>query len=140
MTSILGQMKWESLKKRRKDSRFILLYKCHAFLVSFLNILYAQILWPILMNINSYRTGNTHLGNDISCETQLTTVINDWAKILDKKGQVDTFILDCEKALYTPPREFLKSKLFSYGIGGTTFELDKCFPWLQATMGSSESC
>ena len=29
-----------------------------------------------------------------SCETQLITVINDWAKILDKKGQVDTFILD----------------------------------------------
>ena len=27
-----------------------------------------------------------------SCETQLTTVINDWVKILDKGGQVDTFI------------------------------------------------
>ena len=26
-----------------------------------------------------------------SCETQLATVINDWAKILDNKGQVDTF-------------------------------------------------
>ena len=37
-----------------------------------------------------------------SCETQLTTVINDWAKILDKKGQVDTFILDFEKAFDTP--------------------------------------
>ena len=33
-----------------------------------------------------------------SCETQLTTVINDWAKILDNSGQVDTFILDFEKA------------------------------------------
>ena len=33
-----------------------------------------------------------------SCETQLATVINDWAKILDNKGQVDTFILDFEKA------------------------------------------
>ena len=32
-----------------------------------------------------------------SCETQLATVINDWAKILDNKGQVDTFILDFEK-------------------------------------------
>ena len=31
-----------------------------------------------------------------SCETQLTTVINDWAKILDNRGQVDTFILDFE--------------------------------------------
>ena len=55
-----------------------------------------------------------------SCETQLTTVINDWAKILDKKGQVHTFILDFEKAFDTPPHELLKSKLFSYGIGGTT--------------------
>ena len=27
-----------------------------------------------------------------SCETQLITVINDWAKILDKGGQVDSFI------------------------------------------------
>ena len=26
-----------------------------------------------------------------SCETQLTTVLNDWAKILDNRGQVDTF-------------------------------------------------
>ena len=26
MTGILGQMKWESLKKRRKDNRLILLY------------------------------------------------------------------------------------------------------------------
>ena len=28
MTGILGQLKWESLNKRRKDSRLILLYKC----------------------------------------------------------------------------------------------------------------
>ena len=27
MTGILRQLKWESLKKRRKDNRFILLYK-----------------------------------------------------------------------------------------------------------------
>ena len=53
-----------------------------------------------------------------SCETQLTTVINDWAKILDNRGQVDTFRLDFEKAFDTPPHELLKSKLLSYGIGG----------------------
>ena len=57
-----------------------------------------------------------------SCETQLTTVINDWAKILDNRGQVDTFILDFEKAFDTPPNELLKSKLFSYGIGGKTLK------------------
>ena len=50
-----------------------------------------------------------------SCETQLTTVTNDWAKILDNRGQIDTFILDFEKAFDTPPHELLKSKLFSYG-------------------------
>ena len=44
-----------------------------------------------------------------SCETQLTTVTNDWAKILDNRGQVDTFILDFEKAFDTPPHELLKA-------------------------------
>ena len=33
-----------------------------------------------------------------SYETQLTTVINDWAKILDNQGQVDPFILYFEKS------------------------------------------
>ena len=54
-----------------------------------------------------------------SCETQLATVINDWAKNLDNKGQVDTFILDFEK--------LLKSKLFSYGIGGKTLKWINAF-------------
>ena len=38
------------------------------------------------------------------------------------QGQVDTFILDFEKAFDTPPHELLKSKLFSYGIGGKTMK------------------
>ena len=62
-----------------------------------------------------------------SCATQLATVINDWAKILDNKGQVDTFILDFEKAFDTPPHELLKSKLFSYGIGGKTLKWINAF-------------
>ena len=57
-----------------------------------------------------------------SCETHLATVIDDWAKILDNQGQVDTFILDFEKAFDTPSHELLKSKLFSYGIGGKTIK------------------
>ena len=57
-----------------------------------------------------------------SCETQLTTAIIDWVKILDKGGQVDTFILDFEKAFDRPPHELLKSKLFYYGIGGKTLK------------------
>ena len=66
-----------------------------------------------------------------SCKTQLTTVINDRVKILDKGGQVDTFILDFEnkslldfeKAFDTPPHE-LKSKLFGYGGGKTPRWID----------------
>ena len=62
-----------------------------------------------------------------SCETQLVTVINDWAKILNNKGQVDTFILDFEKAFDTHPHELLKSKLFSYGIGDITLKRINAF-------------
>ena len=57
-----------------------------------------------------------------SCETQLITVIDDWAKILDNQGQIDTFILGFEKSFDTPPLELLKSKLFSYGIAGETMK------------------
>ena len=45
-----------------------------------------------------------------SCESQFTTVINDWAELLEIRGQVDKFILDFEKAFDTPAHEFLKSK------------------------------
>ena len=44
-----------------------------------------------------------------SCETQLSTVINDWAKILNNRDQVDTFILDFEKAFDTPLMNSLKA-------------------------------
>ena len=50
-----------------------------------------------------------------SCATQLTTVINDWAKIFDTGGQIGTFILDFEKAFDTSPHKLLKSKLFGCG-------------------------
>ena len=53
------------------------------------------------------------------CETQLTTLIDDWAKGLDNNGQVDTFD--------TPPHELLKSKLFRYGIGGTILKWMNAF-------------
>ena len=44
-----------------------------------------------------------------SCETQLTMLIGVWANILDKQGQVDTFILDFEKAFDTPLMNSLKA-------------------------------
>ena len=37
-----------------------------------------------------------------SCETQLTTVLDAWATVLDNHGQVDTFTLVSEKAFDTP--------------------------------------
>ena len=55
-----------------------------------------------------------------SCETQLVVVINDWAKILVAGDQVDTFILDFERAFDTPPHELLKCKHNGYGISGKT--------------------
>ena len=61
-----------------------------------------------------------------SYETQLITVINNCAKILDKGGQSDTFILDFEKAFDTPPHELLKCNLYGYGIGGKT-KMDRYF-------------
>ena len=54
-------------------------------------------------------------------------MINVWAKILENKGQVDTFILDFENVFDTPPHELLKSKLFSYGIGGKTLKWINAF-------------
>ena len=44
-----------------------------------------------------------------SCETQLITVINDWANIVEKGGQVDTFILDFKKAFDTPLMNYLNT-------------------------------
>ena len=54
-----------------------------------------------------------------SCETKLITVVDDWAKILDKQGQVDTFILDFEKAFDTPsPHELLKANCLAMELEG----------------------
>ena len=53
---------------------------------------------------------------------QLITVIDDGAKILDKGGQVDTFILDFEKAFDAPPDELLECKLYGCCIGGKTLK------------------
>ena len=72
-----------------------------------------------------------------SCETQLTTVINDWAKILDNKD------FHFEKAFDTPQHELPKSKLFSYGFFGKIviyIEVDKHFPMLQATKSCCKWC
>ena len=53
------------------------------------------------MNINVCQTDNMHSGKKHSCETQLIVVINDWPEFLDKGGQVDSSILNFEKAVDT---------------------------------------
>ena len=81
--------------------------------------------WNIRAHLDEYKllSNRQHtFRKRYSCETQLTTVINDWAKILDNGGQVDTFILDFEKEFDTPPHELLKSKLFGCGIGRKTLK------------------
>ena len=47
-----------------------------------------------------------------SCETQLTTVIDDWAKVLDNHGQVDTFISVLKRFLIHPRVNSLKAIYF----------------------------
>ena len=44
-----------------------------------------------LLNEHTLQSDKMLLGKD-SCETQVTTAINDWAKSLDNTGQVNTFM------------------------------------------------
>ena len=53
-----------------------------------------------------------------SCETQLITVIDDWAKILDKGGQVDTFIFDFRKLLTYPLMNYLNVSYMAMALVG----------------------
>ena len=72
------------------------------------NLLEHVVCWNILTHLDKYKllSDRQHAFRKWhSYETQLTTVINDWAKILDNRGQVDTFILDFEKAFDTPSHE-----------------------------------
>ena len=68
-----------------------------------------------------------------SCETQLTTVINYCAKILDKGGQVDTFILDFEKAFDTHPHELLKKQITLLWHWREDSQMDRVLSLLQKT-------
>ena len=57
-----------------------------------------------------------------SCETQLITVMNDWATILDIAGHVDTFIVDFKKDFNEPPHNLLKCKLYGCGVCGKSLK------------------
>ena len=52
----------------------------------------------------------------LSCETQLITVIHEWASVLNVHGQVDVVFLDFAKAFDSVPHEWLLLKAAYYGI------------------------
>ena len=55
--------------------------------------------------------GNMHLGKG-TVVTQLNTALKCWVKILNKGGQVDTFILDFEKAFDIPLKNYIKAYMY----------------------------
>ncbi len=55
-----------------------------------------------------------------SCESQLILTINDLAKNIDNRGQIDLILLDFSKAFDKVPHERLLHKINHYGIRGTT--------------------
>ena len=61
-----------------------------------------------------------------SCESQLLTVTDDFAKALNNKLQVDVGILDLSKAFDKVPHKRLLSKIEFYGIRG------KILQWLES--------
>ena len=54
----------------------------------------------------------------LSCETQLISIIHEWASILNVHGQVDVIFLDFEKAFDSVPHERFLLKARFYGITG----------------------
>jgi len=64
---------------------------------------------------HGFRTGH-------SCTTQLLTVVEELAKSLDDRKQVDVLFLDFAKAFDTVPHQRLLLKLQSYGIAGRTHQ------------------
>ena len=55
---------------------------------------------------------------NFSCETQLVSTINDWAKSINQRTQTDVILLDFSKAFDSVPHHRLLSKLEFYGIRG----------------------
>ena len=53
-----------------------------------------------------------------SCETQLITVIDDWAKILDKGGQVDTLFWTLRKLSTHPLMNYLNVSYMAMALVG----------------------
>ncbi len=64
-----------------------------------------------------------------SCETQLTTFVNELAKQMSKGTQIDVIIMDFSKAFDRVPHRRLIHKLDHYGIRGHTLN------WIESFLG-----
>jgi len=63
----------------------------------------------------------------LSCEIQLTSAINDWAKDINSRLQTDVILLDFSKAFDSILHQRLLLKLDYYGICGKTAAWIKVF-------------
>ena len=69
------------------------------------------------LNANQIISPHQHgFQRGLSCETQLITVIHEWASVLNVHGQVDVVFLDFAKAFDSVPHERLLLKAAYYGI------------------------
>ena len=59
-----------------------------------------------------------------SCESQLITTINDLAKGIDNRQQIDAVTLDFSKAFDKVPHHRLGMKLHHYGVSGEYVDVD----------------
>ena len=89
------------------------------------------------MNIDSCQKKQHAFRKWHSCETQLSTVIDDWAKILDNQGQVDSLPLYwiLKKSLTLPLMNSLKANCLAMELEENN-EMDRCISVLQ----TKESC
>ena len=84
---------------------------------NYLNILFVQILWHTWMNINSCQIDNAFRKKH-SCETQLITVIDVWAKSWIKAGRLTLSFLTLRKLLTHPLMNYLNVSYMAMALVG----------------------
>ena len=95
------------------------------------------------LSANSIITSLQHgLQRGLSCDTQLISVIHEWAKVLNIHGQVDVIFLVFAKAFDSVPHERLLLKARHYGICGKLNEWLRDFlsdRWKRVVVNGSSS-
>ena len=83
------------------------------------HIVYCQI--SRHLSINRISSPHQHgFQRGLSCDTQLITVVYEWASVLNVHGQVNVVFLDFAKAFDSFPHEWLLLKADYYGIRNKT--------------------